>query len=1005
MSAGGRPSKRQKFIHHIHRETVGQASTRHRNFSLQASGNFNLRTSYLSASRPAIEEEEQALSQQAVGVDSDPWNETEFYQAVEDSQSHSDGPSQAGHGRTPDELICLEGRGKSASEQCSCGEISPSFRCQDCFPPLLTCHACLLQSHLRMPFHRIEEWQDGFFHAVTLKSLGLRIQLGHKAGEACRRPSPAFDDDFVVIDTHGIHEVGLDFCGCEHEASHYKQLLRARLFPATATDPRTAATFAVLKFFHLLSFESKVSAYEFYHSLARQSDNTGITPIRDRYSTFLRIVREWRNLRSLKRAGRGHDPAGVNATKEGELALLCPACPHPGKNLPDGWEASTQQWMYSVFLAIDANFRLKRRAISSDTKDPGLSSGWGYFVNEKHYKAYIGNNSAVIQERSACVNHNAVNMADVKISKGLAATGVGTVDCARHDMKLANGVGDLQKGERYVNMDYLVFSALSTFSSLKVINFSYDIACQWHKKLWGRVPSLPVRLQPDPVGKTFRYFVPKFHIAAHVEACQTMFSLNWSPGVGRTDGEAPERGWANINRVATSTKEMGPGARRDTLDDHFGDWNWKKIASLGRVLLRKVIEAVRAEQEHRIALSELEDSIRESELGASSLQKWREEIESWEVDHTKPNPFERRVDTMTQAAVRLELAKQDTKELEDGTAVSLHSEVSCSILISTGIDLEHAQCRLRADAGLLGQHPTDTQRTSILTRSNTLLRRIDAWTTIQTLYMPSVANLRANSGCPKPNPNSGKAEDSQLLLPSEICDHVPCDRKLLEIEWSLRLAQAHDALNECRTHIRLRRQLAQFKKQHIRGQNPNTRARRTLDAVEERLVMSHAKYSCARKALVALSNHLDRVGWERKLQPLTRSHLRPMGDFAGQTQGRTIMSWIWLTHGISNDDAESLQDALRVEWCKTRARQNRWSEEVRLLLEEMRRVLAFFNWQVQWWEDHISLRTLTRLEVTEGLIAYAKRQAFIRRRLSASFREKWKDVPALTTNTTSFVGT
>jgi hypothetical protein len=113
---------------------------------------------------------------------------------------------------------------------------------------------------------------------------------------------------------------------------------------------------------------------------------------------------------------------------------------------------------------------------------------------------------------------------------------------------------------RYVNMDYLVFSALLTFSSLKVINFSYDIACQWHKKLWGRVPSLPLHLQPDPVGKTFQYFVPKFHLAAHIEACQTMFSLNWSPGVGRTDGEAPERGWANINRVATSTKEMGPGA-------------------------------------------------------------------------------------------------------------------------------------------------------------------------------------------------------------------------------------------------------------------------------------------------------------------------------------------------------------------------------------------------------------------------------------------------------------
>jgi len=32
----------------------------------------------------------------------------------------------------------------------------------------------------------------------------------------------------------------------------------------------------------------------------------------------------------LKRAGRGHDPAGVGATAPGELAIECPACPHPG---------------------------------------------------------------------------------------------------------------------------------------------------------------------------------------------------------------------------------------------------------------------------------------------------------------------------------------------------------------------------------------------------------------------------------------------------------------------------------------------------------------------------------------------------------------------------------------------------------------------------------------------------------------------------------------------------
>ncbi|KAG2130739.1 hypothetical protein DEU56DRAFT_740481, partial [Suillus clintonianus] len=51
--------------------------------------------------------------------------------------------------------------------------------------------------------------------------------------------------------------------------------------------------------------------------------------------------------------------------------------------------------------------------------------------------------------------------------------------------------------------------------------------------------------------------------------------------------------------------------------------------------------------------------------------------------------------------------------------------------------------RLCADAASLGPHATDTQLTKILTRSSALQRRIDVWTSIQTLYMPSVANLRA----------------------------------------------------------------------------------------------------------------------------------------------------------------------------------------------------------------------------------------------------------------------
>ena len=41
---------------------------------------------------------------------------------------------------------------------------------------------------------------------------------------------------------------------------------------------------------------------------------------------------------ALKRGGRGHNLAGVDAMSSGELMVECLACPHPRRNLPDGWE-------------------------------------------------------------------------------------------------------------------------------------------------------------------------------------------------------------------------------------------------------------------------------------------------------------------------------------------------------------------------------------------------------------------------------------------------------------------------------------------------------------------------------------------------------------------------------------------------------------------------------------------------------------------------------------------
>jgi CxC2 like cysteine cluster associated with KDZ transposases len=108
--------------------------------------------------------------------------------------------------------------------------------------------------------------------------MGLHIQLGHTTGP-CVNPKSGHQD-FVVLHVNGIHLVAVDFCDCEHSMPHRIQLLRADLFPATVHQPQTCCTNRLLEQFHLLTLASKVSGYEFYKSLERMSDNTGLLPIK-----------------------------------------------------------------------------------------------------------------------------------------------------------------------------------------------------------------------------------------------------------------------------------------------------------------------------------------------------------------------------------------------------------------------------------------------------------------------------------------------------------------------------------------------------------------------------------------------------------------------------------------------------------------------------------------------------------------------------------------------------
>ncbi|KAG6819307.1 hypothetical protein H0H93_013170 [Arthromyces matolae] len=515
----------------------------------------------------------------------------------------------------------------------------------------------------------------------------------------------------------------------------------------------------------------------------------------------------------------------------------------------------------------------------------------------------------------------------------------------------------------------------------------YDIVCQWAILLFTRILLYPPNVlssRDDRPDMTF--LVPKFHLNAHRPECRANFSLNFTPHVGRTDGEAPERGWAAVNAVANSTKEMGPGSRRDTLDDHFGDYNWRKIITMATMFRTKVQEAIAKREEHQDAYQAFHGA-----LPAADTDQWLIMVEAWEKDRSNTNPFAAKVERISESAVRLELAEEDAVDLRESLTASIHDDVSPSRLIAQGLELEDHQRVLRRDMEELGPHSTDLQRSKVIERSNRLLRKIEAWMSIQVLYMPQVAPIRTRSEI-QGGDEMPSAKNVDLLLPSSILSKGSFDTKFLDYEWRLRYAQAHAVLDEIRRLILLRTQMYKSKDKWIQGQRMHTRSLALLNRVSRRIDSGVEKYRDVCTALAKLSTHMGKVGWESELREIKDDDLRGLSSEEDDvSEGKRVISWIWKTNtGVDALDDEGKQEALRIEWCKARARAHRWEEECLLLKEEMRRVIAFHRHKQSFWEE-LATRTYSHVDAATatGLRSYAGRQVDIQRRLAGKCVVSW----------------
>ncbi|KAJ7278650.1 hypothetical protein C8J57DRAFT_1221491 [Mycena rebaudengoi] len=432
------------------------------------------------------------------------------------------------------ELVRRDGCVDASEEMCPrCKAAIPMHRCQECFGGEVLCAACCIDMHLENPLHVIYKWNGIFFEKSPLHDLGLRIQLGHAPRQLCDKPEPA-PRDFVVLHDNGIHEVAVDFCSC-------KEMLRTGWFPTTDGKPKTCATLILLDKFLMQTLQAKTTMYDFYGALEKLSNNEG-------------MCREYHHLLLLKRRGQAHDPRGVKQTAAGELAIRCPTCPRPGINLPEDWETATEEnkFLYILFLALDACFRMKRGLVSSELKDPGLGTGWAYVTEGAPYRVYLLTKTNQV-EMSTCSGLAALGHANTKFSCGYSSTGIGMGVCVRHEFIQPTGVGDLQKSERYANMDYIFGSLLRHHHPLLYKIISYDIVCQWWKELLERMQELPPLVRCALILHLIRFVIPKLHIHAHTLACHILYSLDLIPGSGQTDGEGIERPWANIGGIASST--------------------------------------------------------------------------------------------------------------------------------------------------------------------------------------------------------------------------------------------------------------------------------------------------------------------------------------------------------------------------------------------------------------------------------------------------------------------
>ncbi|KIJ27639.1 hypothetical protein M422DRAFT_271180 [Sphaerobolus stellatus SS14] len=768
-----------------------------------------------------------------------------------------------------DDIICCNGQ---------CG-VSACFTCHDCDIVGILCQDCFLKFHAFNPFHRASEWNGSFFEKCSLADLGAVLPMGHNGVPCPHVHTQGGPQTLVILDTNGIHEVQVGWCRCAGAPSASKQLFDKKLFLATMARPRTAFTFRALTLFHMLNHVSKATPWDFAGTMQRLTDNIDHHGVPDIYKMFKVVQRQWRI--------------------SGQLAFPCVSCPVPGVNLDPDWKKEPDSSLiHTMFIGGDGNFRLRRKHKGGgEATDPSLFGDDSFYAPNEEYKGFCMVRGGAPDDIKGiiCRQVKAGEAERLSRAPARANNGVILMSCLHTGVIFPNGAVDIPLGK----------------------------GCEsWNTKDSDKWPLMTEGQRKKLSRTVLVWLVPKFHLASHIENCADKFSFNWTTNVGRTSGESVETIWVDLNQLATATREMGYGHRKDTLKDAMSDHNYRKAVNEAEHVKKAFEKAVLIYQIRRKTLEDLEAA-----LGEDTVATLRAENAVQGGSQYRPK----------------EAREERTRGgSDDAKKPRRYARVTGSVGINMGLELEMRQQTLRDKIAEKRFNPIARQELQLDEERRKVAKALEAWYGSLAEFMPPEA-------LQEELPSDRAPEKKKLRLPSDFdrSSHAALGlTSLADIEFRLRMGRGNDALKKLREALGLESFLVRKKYQLVGGQHALLRSETEISRAQKYVEKWAEVYRRAWDAMGRLAregpdgNHgrgeLEKLKGDDlvMLSQWMEEHRywRERGELeeaaaAKQGKGRKDLPWIWKiefdVEVTRNRVLEAVEkwtaDAIRLEWVHAKA--------------------------------------------------------------------------------------